>query len=235
MPIFKLLSLLLTYPEAEWRAALPEMLALIESEQKLPAANQQALSRLCKRLTLGDLLEQQEAYVALFDQGRFLSLHLFEHVHGESRDRGQAMVNLLEMYQTHGFELDCRELPDYVPLFLEFLAQLTDSTQALELLNDAMPVLALLGARLHERGSDYAALFDALSHIADAAEQLATLRQQVKQEGEDQTLVNIDAIWEEEAVSFMVSGDQCANQAGHAGPVTLSYAQQFAKMRQAGG
>lgn len=235
MPILKLLSLLLTYPEADWRQALPELLALIESEQKLPAANRHALSSLCQRLTRDDLLEQQETYIALFDRGRFLSLHLFEHIHGESRDRGQAMVNLLEMYQSHGFELHCRELPDYVPLFLEFLAQLADAAQAVELLNDAMPVLALLGARLHERDSDYAAIFDALSHLADSPEQVATLRQQVKQEGEDQTLVNIDAIWEEEAVNFMASADKCASQSVQASPVTITSAQQYAQMRQAGG
>ena len=65
----------------------------------------------------------QEQYVATFDRGRALSLHLFEHIHGESRDRGQAMVNLLEVYRKHGFELNARELPDYIPLFLEYLAQ----------------------------------------------------------------------------------------------------------------
>lgn len=65
-----------------------------------------------------DLMDLQESYIGLFDRGRALSLHLFEHIHGQSRDRGQAMVDLLETYRRHGFELSARELPDYLPLFL---------------------------------------------------------------------------------------------------------------------
>jgi hypothetical protein len=80
------------------------------------------------------------AYVRLFDRGRALSLHLFEHIHGESRDRGQAMVNLLEVYRQHGFELSARELPDYMPLFLEYLAQ-RPQEEALDMLADTLHVM----------------------------------------------------------------------------------------------
>jgi nitrate reductase delta subunit len=113
------------------------------------------------------MLDSQEQYVALFDRGRFLSLHIFEHVHGESRDRGQAMVNLLQMYEAHGFEMSTHELPDYIPLFLEFLSQ-QEQAEAVQLLHDAMPVLSLLGARLTERGSEFQA-FDALAGFAGEA------------------------------------------------------------------
>ena len=80
-------------------------------------------------------MDLQERYVASFDRGRARSLYLFEHVHGESRDRGQAMVNLLEIYRRHEFELNARELPDYIPLFMEYLAQRPDG-EALDLLAD---------------------------------------------------------------------------------------------------
>jgi nitrate reductase delta subunit len=164
--------------------------------------------------------------VALFDRGRFLSLHIFEHVHGESRDRGQAMVNLLQMYEAHGFEMSTHELPDYIPLFLEFLSQ-QEQAEAVQLLNDAMPVLSLLGARLAERDSDFQAIFDALAGFAGEPEALADIRQQAATEGEDETVVNMDEIWEEEAVSFMGASDSCQKQAVTVSPITITSREQF--------
>jgi nitrate reductase molybdenum cofactor assembly chaperone NarJ/NarW len=122
MLILKVMSVLLSYPQAETLAALDEMASVVQQEYRLSAANKAALLGLIDGYRNVDLLDCQERYVALFDRGRFLSLHIFEHVHGESRDRGQAMVNLLQLYQSHGFEMDVHELPDYIPLFLEFLA-----------------------------------------------------------------------------------------------------------------
>ena len=104
------------------------------------------------------------AYVECFDRGRNLSLLIFEHIHGESRDRGQAMVDLLRIYREHGFELAAKELPDYIPLFLEYLSQRPED-EALDLLRDALPVLNLLRARLAERGSAYAVLFATLARL----------------------------------------------------------------------
>src|SRR5690606_22756321 len=74
----------------------------------------------------GDLVDVQARYSELFDKGRALSLLLFEHVHGESRDRGQAMVDLMAQYEAAGFAIGVRELPDYIPLYLEFLATRED-------------------------------------------------------------------------------------------------------------
>lgn len=218
MLIFKVLSLLLSYPKAEMLEVLNEMAELIDHERHLQEPRKQALQALLAAYRDVDLLDVQEQYVALFDRGRFLSLHIFEHVHGESRDRGQAMVNLLEMYQSHGFEMDSRELPDYLPLFLEFLSQLPQEQEALQLLQDAMPVLSLLGARLTERGSTFAAVFDALADLAGEPEQIDEIRQQAACEGEDETLLHIDAIWEEEAVSFMASGSACSKQSAALAP-----------------
>jgi nitrate reductase delta subunit len=122
----------------------------------------QALQALIQRLARTELMELQEQYVAIFDRGRALSLHLFEHIHGESRDRGQAMVNLLEVYRRHGFELDARELPDYLPLFLEYLAQ-RPAEEALELLAETAHVLTCWVRGWPKRGNDYHTVFDALT------------------------------------------------------------------------
>ena len=228
MQTLKVLSLLLSYPEAEMLEALDEMAAVVEQENLLPDDHKKAVSALIDSYRGADLLDSQERYVALFDRGRFLSLHIFEHVHGESRDRGQAMVNLLHMYEAHGFEMSSHELPDYIPLFLEFLSQL-EKTEAVSLLDDAMPVLSLLGARLSERGSEFRAVFDALAGFAGDPEALNEIRRQAATEGEDSTLVNMDQIWEEEAVSFMGAGDSCNSQTPAVSPITITPRDQFIK------
>ncbi len=228
MQTLKVLSLLLSYPEAEMLEALDEMAAVVEQENLLPESHKESVLALIDSYRGADLLDSQERYVALFDRGRFLSLHIFEHVHGESRDRGQAMVNLLHMYEAHGFEMSSHELPDYIPLFLEFLSQL-EKTEAVSLLDDAMPVLSLLGARLSERGSEFRAVFDALAGFAGDPEALNEIRRQAATEGEDSTLVNMDQIWEEEAVSFMGAGDSCNSQTPAVSPITITPRDQFIK------
>jgi nitrate reductase molybdenum cofactor assembly chaperone NarJ/NarW len=214
MKTLKVLSALLCYPHLDMQAALGEMAEVLEAERLLPARERRALLAFMDRLAATDLMDLQERYVASFDRGRALSLHLFEHVHGESRDRGQAMVDLLEIYRRHGFELNARELPDYIPLFLEYLAQRPDG-EALDLLADAMPVMALLGARLAERGSDYHAVFDALTALVGEPAEIEDIRHQAATEGPDATVVNMDQIWEEEAVTFLATGREgCGGSRG---------------------
>ena len=214
MKTLKVLSALLCYPQPEMQAALGEMADVLEREKLLPEREQRVLRTFMNRLERTDLMELQERYVATFDRGRALSLHLYEHIHGQSRDRGQAMVNLLEVYQQHGFELNAHELPDYIPLFLEYLAQ-RPMGEALDLLAEAMHVLALLGARLAERGSDYHVVFDALAALVGEPAEIEDIRRQAATEGPDETLVNMDKIWEEEAVTFLANQEACsASRAG---------------------
>lgn len=157
MQHFQILSVLLTYPSAELQTALPEL------ESALAAAPETA----CTVAPLFDFLRQhdevtlQENYVATFDRNPKHSLHLFEHIHGESRDRGQAMVDLLQEYKRYGLLMTPDELPDYVPLFLEFLSQI-DADDAERLLGEAIHVLALIGDKLKANGSLYHTVFDAL-------------------------------------------------------------------------
>ena len=208
MKTLKVLSALLCYPQPEIKAAMTEMIMAMDEENRLPQSQCWAVQTLMNQMRRTDLMDLQESYIGLFDRGRALSLHLFEHLHGQSRDRGQAMVDLLETYRRHGFELSARELPDYLPLFLEYLAQ-RPVDEALSLLTDAMPVIALIGARLAERGSDYHVVFDALAALVGEPASIAEIRRQAATEGPDETVVNMDQIWEEEAVTFLANQGGC--------------------------
>ncbi len=159
--IFQVLSALLSYPEQELLAALPEL------EASLPQDVLERLQPVFKHLRRDDdLIDLQEEYVATFDRRAAHSLHLFEHVHGESRDRGQAMVDLRLEYLRYGLEPGSAELPDYVPLFLEFLGQIPAEAAA-NLLGDAIHVLARLGGKLNESDSPYACIFAQLMLMTD--------------------------------------------------------------------
>lgn len=199
MLTFRVLAALLAYPEPELIAALDEAVAILESEALVPRRERAGLGDLIEHLRDGDLLDRQEGYVALFDRRRSLSLHLYEHVHGESRDRGQAMVRLVQLYRLHGLEIAARELPDYLPLFLEFLSLLAPEP-ARRLLSEPLPIVAAIGKQLHEAGSAYAAIFDALCAVAggrpDSVVELPA----------DDDAAALDRNWEEEEVSFMGAG-----------------------------
>jgi nitrate reductase delta subunit len=121
----------------------------------------------------GKLIDLQQQYVTTFDRNPSHSLHLFEHIHGESRDRGQAMVDLMEEYKKHGLQMTGDDLPDYVPLFLEFLDQQT-AEEAARLLGDAVHVLAHIGGKLAANGSPYAGVFAVLEHLSPVAAETLT-------------------------------------------------------------
>ncbi len=198
----KALSLMLSYPSAELQQAMPEIGAVLAADPRIAPDTRAALRGLSDLLGQGDLYDLQESYVMLFDRSRTLSLNLFEHVHGESRDRGGAMVSLIETYREGGFEPATTELPDHLPVLLEFLST-RPFAEAQETLADAAHILDALCARLHRRESGYAAAFAALSQLADAqvdAEALAGMLAQPDDDPAD--LTALDAIWEETEVTF---------------------------------
>ena len=165
MLIFKAFSALLSYPGEEMRQALPEIAGVIGASPLVAAREREALMRLIEEIGQGDLLAAEERYVDLFDRGRALSLHLFEHLHGDGRDRGAAMVELKELYAAAGFELTASELPDYLPVVLEYLS-LRDMQEARELLADCAAILGSICRSLLARQSRYAAVPQALLVIA---------------------------------------------------------------------
>ncbi|WP_171892144.1 nitrate reductase molybdenum cofactor assembly chaperone, partial [Pseudomonas aeruginosa] len=140
--LFRLLALLLDYPRAELREESLGLHALIRTCE-LPEALRDGLAALLNELCQGDLLDVQARYDGLFERGRSVSLLLFEHVHGESRDRGQAMVDLLDRYTRAGLQIDVPELPDYLPLYLEYLSLLPFAA-ASEGLAEVAHILGLL-------------------------------------------------------------------------------------------
>src|SRR5690242_19502629 len=115
MITLKALGAMLTYPTADLLASLPEIHSVIVEEYVLPRAKRERLKSLMHWMAAQEPLDLEAAYVELFDRGRATSLHLFEHLHGESRDRGQAMVDLKATYQRAGLQLTGNELPDYMP------------------------------------------------------------------------------------------------------------------------
>jgi nitrate reductase molybdenum cofactor assembly chaperone NarJ/NarW len=165
MIVFRALSALLSYPSEEMRQALPEIADVVRNTPLVAPDQRRGLLDLIDEVGGLDLLTAEERYVDLFDRGRALSLHLFEHLHGESRDRGEAIVELKQIYERAGFELSARELPDYLPVVLEYLS-CRDLAEAREMLADCAHILTTIGRSLVARRSRYAAVLQALIVIA---------------------------------------------------------------------
>ena len=200
MKSLHLISLLLQYPSRDLQAVIGEIRQRLAADPALPADGVAALEPLLTRLATGDVYDVQETYVELFDRGRAHSLHLFEHVHGESRDRGQAMVDLRGRYLDAGLEPEGNELPDYLPLFLDYCSTLPP-VAARDALAEPGVVLIALSARLAEKQSDYAPVFALLCDIAgiEMNEEAAKALPPVE---DPETLAELDAQWEEEEIRF---------------------------------
>jgi nitrate reductase delta subunit len=199
---FKVLSALLDYPSVELKAALPELRAVLDAERLLATELRNDIDKLIDELASGDIYDLQERYVLLFDRTRSLSLHLFEHVHGESRDRGQAMIDLKNLYERGGLLAGTAELPYFVPLFLEFLS-IQPLEEARDLLGQTTHILAALGERLRKRKSPYESVLRALVAIGEGkpdADAVSKILDETDSDPSD--LVALDAAWEEEAVTF---------------------------------
>ena len=188
---FRAAAALLAYPERELIEAIPEI------REAVPAP----LRELLQELESAPLAALQERYVELFDRSRALSLHLFEHVHGESRDRGQAMVDLAQTYDSRGFAVAGNELPDYLPAFLEFLSLLPPA-EAKGMLGETADILRAVGDRLADRGSRYCAVFAALLAAADEPGLTRKLAARPAPAAENSPAA-IDKVWMDEPVNFM--------------------------------
>ncbi|HKE41711.1 MAG TPA: nitrate reductase molybdenum cofactor assembly chaperone [Casimicrobiaceae bacterium] len=159
------LGALITYPRPELISALSEIGAMLARSRLLPRAERERLDALISEMRAADPIDLEGRYVELFDRGRRTSLHVFEHVHGESRDRGAAMVELNLIYANAGYRLAAKELPDYLPVVLEYLSCRT-LVEARAMLCDCAHVLRSIGETLMQRGSSYAAVFAALLAVA---------------------------------------------------------------------
>jgi nitrate reductase delta subunit len=163
--VLRAFSALLSYPRDELVQALPELAGVVRTSPLVASRERLGLLALIDQLAQGERLEMEERYVELFDRGRATSLNLFEHLHGEGRERGDAMVELKRVYEHAGFELSTRELPDYLPVVLEYLS-CRDLAETKAMLSDCAHILKKLAIALVARRSTYAAVLQALLVIA---------------------------------------------------------------------
>lgn len=198
----KALSLVLSYPTLGLQTAMPEIGGVLAADNRMTSALRRTLRPLIEDLAQSDIYDLEERYVMLFDRSRTLSLNLFEHVHGESRDRGGAMVSLIETYRADGFEPATSELPDHLPVLLEYLATCAPIA-AREILADAAHIFKALEARLVRRESPYAAVFAALFQLSGAHADTEAVETLVAEPDDDPTdLEALDQVWEESEVVF---------------------------------
>ena len=185
----RVLAMLLGYPDAELRSHLSDLSAALHEEKALPKPRLAELDALIATLGRKAVLEVEAEYVELFDRGRATSLHLFEHVHGDSRDRGPAMIDLTKTYEQSGLFLGEGELPDFVPVVLEFASTL-EPRQAREFLAEMAHIFNAIFAALQKRESPYAVVLGALLELAG---EKASPVEVAPDEA-------IDAVWEEPVV-----------------------------------
>jgi nitrate reductase delta subunit len=201
MLTFRVLSALLGYPTPELKAQLPEAERILLSEGLLGAQHREGVCAFLHYLRETPQLEAESAHIDAFERGRSTSLHLFEHIHAESRERGQAMVKLLLRYRAHGLEASTRELPDYLPLFLEFLST-RPPPEAAKHLAEVADIVALIGERLRRRGAPHAPILEAVASLAAHGAGASASRLELDGEDRDDTPHALDAAWEEAPVVF---------------------------------
>jgi nitrate reductase delta subunit len=161
----RVLAALLGYPGDELRAALPALADALAGDDALPRSRLHELAALVRQLGAMDPLEAESRYVETFDRGRATSLHLFEHVHGDSRERGPALVDLGLTYERAGLVLEGDELPDHLAVVLEFASTQPDKL-AREFLGEMAHILTAVFSALRERESPYASVVAAVLEIA---------------------------------------------------------------------
>ena len=161
----RVMAALLGYPDAQMRTHLSEMRALIHAEAALPPARLAELDVLIDALEQAEQLVAEADYVELFDRGRGTSLHLFEHVHGDSRERGPAMIDLGQTYAKAGLMLAEGELPDYLPAVLEFVST-QPPREARDFLTEMAHIFNAIFGALQARRSAYASVLGGLLDLA---------------------------------------------------------------------
>ena len=202
---YKILSLLLSYPSAELQEFLPEAEKELRKEVVLTNEKTDEVLRFTHHFKKMDLTDWQAEYVQLFDYSRSASLHLFEHVKSESKDRGQAMVDMLGFYNENGLQLSANELPDYLPVFLEFLSVQTKN-QAAGLLAEPVNIISRIHKALKEKKNMYRHILSAVISLSAKPPDTKITEAMIKNEKP----LDLDAEYEEKPVEFG-GNDSCIN------------------------
>ena len=159
------LAHLLSYPDAEQRSHMAQLAEVLQAEQAIKPDRLAELVALCRQLAAADPMEAESRYVETFDRGRSTSLHLFEHVHGDSRERGPALIDLMQTYERAGLQFSAPELPDHLPVVLEF-ASTQPPEVACGFLGEMAHILTMLFSALAGRSSPYASVIGAILEIS---------------------------------------------------------------------
>ena len=203
----RVLARLLSYPDAALREHLPGMRQALHSDNTVPAARMAELDALMANLERGDALENEAEYVQIFDRGRATSLHLFEHVHGDSKDRGPAMIDLAQTYEKAGLFLAPGEMPDYLPVVLEFVST-QPPKEARAFLGEMTHIFNAIFSALQQRQSTYASVLGALLELSgETAHAVKVVADEP-----------LDSAWEEPAV-FDGCSSKGQSKPGQAQPI----------------
>lgn len=198
MRTLKILGFLMTYPQNRHKEALEECAQFLRAEQWLSEKALKGIDQFLQEIRSRDLLDLQEDYVDLFDRTPSLSLHLFEHIHGDSRDRGQALVDLLKVYEDAGLFMISDETPDYLPLFAEYVSALPHK-EASETIGSIVNILSALSERLKKRDSSYAHVLNSFIDTASRQPDIRAVEESLKKSsGEVLSAMEIDKEWEEQ-------------------------------------
>lgn len=165
---YKILSLLLDYPNQEVKEGLGSVMDVIYEDRYLDQSQSASLQSFLEYAKAMPLSEWQKEYVQLFDFSTKNNLYLFDHIYGDSRERGQAMVDLTEMYNKSGFTPCSNELPDYLPLFLEYLSLLNNSADSERLLNEVAHIIKNMKKQLEKKDTSYFSLLDILCSLSES-------------------------------------------------------------------
>ncbi len=157
MKLYNVLARLLDYPTRELMDHLPEISEVLESESQITPAEYQEISGFISWLQLHDLTGIQQVYVQTFDMVPEHDLHMTHHIHGDSRDRGPALIDLTEHFKANGLEIKEGEIPDYLPLLLEYVSTLGEAESRF-FLADVGKILSILADNLEKASSPYAKL-----------------------------------------------------------------------------
>ena len=197
----RVLAKLLNYPDGDLRQHLDELREAIYQERALPVQHLAEIDALISIIERQSAIDAEADYVQLFDSGRRTSLHLFEHVHGDSRDRGPAMIDLVQTYEKADLFLAEGQMPDHLPVVLEY-ASTQPPPEARAFLAEMAHIFNAIFNALEQRGSAYASVLGALLELAGEAARPVTVP--------DEELV--DDTWAEPAAF-----DGCSSQ-GQARP-----------------
>ena len=198
--IFKILSIFLMYPSLFLKDNIDSILNFVKEEKILQEEDVIKLSYFIDYIKDNNITLLQENYVSIFDRQKNFSLYLFEHIHGDSRERGMAMIDLQNLYKNYNFDINKHnELPDYIPLFLEFIS-LIPNQEAYMMLSEIINLISIIGKRLEIIQSPYFFIFSTIESLSSIKPDKLIVEKSINKEFLTKNNFDIDNEWEEKKI-----------------------------------